>query len=281
MMGFTQIIRLLLLTIVSSFLLLACGGGGGSSSDNGHNVVPTSDDYMSNVYNGYALTSIKTYDASGNLLSTITYSINSTNKIMTRTSSTSGDIYYYYYNSNGEYIKLVKIDEIDTSPTGSYSTSSYENYYTYDTNGLLIERITDVSIDGDIDATQIWKYDSNGFLISTEFDSDNDGFIDITETNIWSNGLKLSSTRTESDGSSATTTFSYGNINFPSNSSTDRDDNGTVDSTAEYIVDSNLNLTLIRRYDPTGALVTYSIYMYQETGDEVIANKIHRDFYFF
>lgn len=269
--------KLVLLAFIVN-IITGCSSGSGSGDVRR---TPNSDDYLSNIYNGYVLTSVKTYDAANNLLSTITYSINKTANVITRTSSTSGDIHYIYYNSDGEYIKWVKIDETDIGSIGSYSSSSYERNYIYDHNGLLKFRTTDASIDGDIDASVTWQYDANEFVSSIEYDTDTDGYTDVTVNNVWSNGVKLSSTRTESDGSSDTKLYSYSNNDLPSNLSIDEGSDGAIDRTYEYIVDSNMNITLLRGYSDSGALVVYAIYTYEATGDEIIANSQNRGFYFF
>jgi len=275
--NYKQSVWMLYILFIFSLFLSSCGGGG-----DGDNSIPQVPDYLSRIYNGYYISSEKKYDPSRILLDTLTYSINTAENKITLNYTSSGDIWEYHYNSKGEYIKIVKIDEIDSGNSSNYSSNSFERYYTYNNEGLLMERTTDYSIDGDIDSNQIWKYDTNGYVNVREYDSDNDGFIDNTITYTWDNGKKISFVNVESDGSSDTNTWTYmvGEI-LPSGFILDLNSDGSVDATREIEFDGNNNMILSRKYDSSGALLFYFELEYETTGNEIIANKFLSGFYFF
>jgi hypothetical protein len=272
-MSFLQSVSIILFI---SFLTISCGSSGDSTSTD------ITQNISSRNVNGFMLTSVRKYDASGKLLSTSTYSINKKANIITLSSTSSGDKTYFYYNEKGQFIKIVHVDESDTDAGGNYSSSSLERYYTYNDLGLLTERTTDNSIDGDIDTSQIWQYDSNGYVNTREYDSDNDGFIDVTSKYVWANGNKISRIISESDGSSTTLTWGFNtNSSFPVSFNKDESSDGSIEESRQFEYDTNGNLSITRVYNKTGELIFYYERDFQSTGSEVIENLDIRNWYFF
>ena len=223
--------------------------------------------------NGYILKSEKKFNPSGTLLISFTYSIDTTTNVITMTDSESGDTEYHYYNSDGQIIKLVGIDENDPDINNNYSSDSYESYFSYNSLGLLDKRTRDYSIDGGIDTAQSWKYDKNGILQRRNYDDDNDGFPDTVITYTWGKGQKLSRVHTESDGSSTTFRYSYaGNSLLPTGRTEDVNSDGSIEYSLSYSYDPNGNTIVFNRFDQLGALTSYWVNEYELAGGEMVEN---------
>jgi hypothetical protein len=260
------------LILISSIIFIAsCGGGGGGGPASSEGV--TSVSLFERNFNGDILKSEKEFNPSGTLLFTYTYTIDKISNIITESNSDSGDKFYYYYNSEGQIIKLVKIDELDPDINGNYSSNSRELYYTYNALGLLSGRTIDRSIDGDIDSRQTWEYDANGKLVKRLYDDDNDGFTDTEITYTWSNGQKLTRVHTEADGSSTTFNYSYsGSSILPTGRSEDINSDGSIEWTLAYSHDANSNQILLNIFNQSGALDSYWINEYESAGSEIVEN---------
>ena len=262
--------------IVLSIALSACGGSDDDAVDTTEEAsLPT---LLERNINGFIVKSYTKYSPAGAVLFTATYTINKTTNIITVAFSDGGND-YYYYDSDGQIIKLAVIDDADPDGSGNYPNSG-ELYYQYNDRGLLSNRTRDRQIDGDIDSTQTWSYDSSDKLIKREYDDDNDGFIDITTTYTWNDlGQKLTRKQTESDGSSTTYTYNYtGNSLQPISRNQDDGSDGTVEKSLNYIYDSSGNATGYNHFDQAGALTSYFVYEYEPADGEVVTNLSIRNF---
>lgn len=247
------------------------------------------DDFSTRNINGFIRSEQRVYNASGILESTYTYTFDSVNKVVTRTSSNNNDeVRTFYYNNKGELIRQVRIASGEPDIDGKYTSSSYEVLYTYSDDGLLLERTEDEKLDGDIDEIIEWEYDAEGLglmqkrVITFNWTTDVSQFvIDY----VWSNGRKTSAVTTDiSVGfiTEKTVTYSFEGDNvFPSSYNDDTDSNGSVDRSSRLTYDENNNLILQRYYDSTGALTRYIETDYQSTDGVLISNTTHIDMYFF
>ena len=105
-------------------------------------------------------TSLKTYDANGNVLTYQRYS----DGVLTSEST-------YQYNADNTQSHYANDDDGD-------GAIDYYAYYSYDANGQRIKIEEDYDADGTIDYVRNNTYDANGFLTEESRDSGNDGSVE-------------------------------------------------------------------------------------------------------